>query len=196
LIMQRIWAMPNRNTFTIKPIQELLAEELGPAERWLDPFAGWNNPAEFTNDLNPDAPVDYHMDALKFLKLWPDNFADGILFDPPYSITQASQCYKSFGKEKLEVNVANMGYWARVKNEMGRVIRPGGKAICFGWSSMGLGKTRGFRMRRVLLVPHGGSKNDTICTVEVKERGGVNDVSYAIGTTSGIQQKSLDKRPE
>jgi hypothetical protein len=25
-------------------------------------------------------------------------------------------------------------------------------------------------MSRILLVPHGGSKNDTICTVEVKEQ--------------------------
>ncbi len=44
----------------------------------------------------------------------------------------------------------------------------GGKAICFGWSSMGLGKNRGFEMKRILLVPHGGSKNDTIVTVETK----------------------------
>lgn len=33
---------------------------------------------------------------------------------------------------------------------------------------MGLGKTRGFEMQRILLVPHGGSKNDTLVTVEVK----------------------------
>ena len=51
---------------------------------------------------------------------------------------------------------------------MARILKPGGKAICFGWNSMGLGKNRGFEMTRILLVPHGGSKNDTICTVEVK----------------------------
>jgi len=33
---------------------------------------------------------------------------------------------------------------------------------------MGLGKNRGFKMARILLVPHGGSKNDTIVTVENK----------------------------
>jgi len=37
-----------------------------------------------------------------------------------------------------------------------------------GWNSMGLGINRGFRMDRILLVPHGGSKNDTIVTVETK----------------------------
>jgi hypothetical protein len=33
---------------------------------------------------------------------------------------------------------------------------------------MGLGKSRGFKMERLLLVPHGGDHNDTICTVEIK----------------------------
>ena len=61
-----------------------------------------------------------------------------------------------------------MKYWADCKNEIARILKPGGKAICFGWSSMGLGKNRGFEMNRILLVPHGGSKNDTICTVEQK----------------------------
>lgn len=63
---------------------------------------------------------------------------------------------------------ASMRYWANCKNEMARLIKSGGKAICFGWSSMGLGKSRGFELERILLVPHGGSKNDTIVTVEVK----------------------------
>jgi len=28
---------------------------------------------------------------------------------------------------------------------------------------------RGFEMTEILLVPHGGSKNDTICTAEIKQ---------------------------
>ena len=61
-----------------------------------------------------------------------------------------------------------MKYWSDCKNEIARILKPGGKAICFGWSSMGIGKNRGFEMKRILLVPHGGSRNDTICTVEIK----------------------------
>ena len=34
-----------------------------------------------------------------------------------------------------------------------------------------LAKSRGFRMDRVLLVPHGGARNDTIVTVETKIQG-------------------------
>ena len=62
-----------------------------------------------------------------------------------------------------------MTFWSRAKDECARILRPGGKALCFGWSSMGLGKMRGFEMKRILLVPHGGTRNDTICTVEVKK---------------------------
>jgi hypothetical protein len=36
---------------------------------------------------------------------------------------------------------------------------------------MGICKSRGFTMKRILLVPHGGAKNDTICTVEIKTGG-------------------------
>lgn len=99
------------------------------------------------------------VDALTYLKKLKGKY-DGVLYDPPYSITQARQ----YGRKEF----SSMKYWADCKNEIARIIKSGGKAICFGWSSMGLGKGRGFELNRVLLVPHGGSKNDTIVTVEKK----------------------------
>ena len=45
---------------------------------------------------------------------------------------------------------------------------PNGIAMCFGWNSSGVGKKRGMQLIEVLLVAHGGSHNDTICTVERK----------------------------
>ncbi len=167
--IERTWAMPNKWTFTIKPIAELLREEVKDG-RWIDPFAGENSPAHFgdRNDLDESKNTAYHEDAFKFLQRYATHSVEGILFDPPYSITQAAQCYKSHGKEKLHRSVSNMGYWKDVKNEMARILKPGGKVICFGWNSMGLGKNRGFEMERILMVAHGGSKNDTIVTVEFK----------------------------
>ena len=159
--IERIWAMPNKYTFTIKPIKELLGDEMeGGGRYWLDPFAGYNSPAFFKNDLDENAPVKSHKDALEWLKGIGSESIVGVLYDPPYSITQARQ----YGKKEF----ASMKYWADCKNEVARIIKPGGKAICFGWNSMGLGKNRGFEMKRILLVAHGGSKNDTICTVEIK----------------------------
>lgn len=165
--IERIWAMPNQWTFTIKPIKELLAEEVN--GYCVYPFAGKFSPANLKNDLNPENEADFHEDALQFLQKQGDQIADCVLFDPPYSITQAKTCYDSYGVENLSVSVTSMKYWSSVKDEMKRILKPGGKAICFGWSSMGLGINRGFEMKRILLVPHGGSKNDTICTVEVKK---------------------------
>ena len=51
--IERKWAMPSAWTFTIKPIAELLKEEIDlNKEIWLDPFAGNNSPAQYRNDLN------------------------------------------------------------------------------------------------------------------------------------------------
>lgn len=165
-IIRRIWAMPNRLTFTIKPIKELVERYI--AGVVVDPFANNSKYGTITNDLNPEFNTTYNLDALTFLKKLDDMVADVVLFDPPYSITQAAECYKNYGKVKLERNVANMGYWSDCKNEVARITKPGGVVIVCGWSSNGIGINRGFLMTEILLVPHGGSKNDTIITVERK----------------------------
>jgi hypothetical protein len=164
----RIWAMPNKLTFTIKPIKELVEKYVAKSKIIIDPFANQSSYGTITNDLNPEFDTDYHLDALTFLRKMETGKADLVLFDPPYSITQAAQCYKDYGKDKLERSVANMGYWADCKNEVARILKPNGIALICGWNSNGVGKNRGFEMLEILLVPHGGSKNDTIVTVERK----------------------------
>ena len=160
--------MPNKWTFTIKPIKELLNRHVGDGKEWLDPFAGKNSPAEITNDINLDMPTKYHFDALGFLKIQENNSAIGIILDPPYSLRQISEHYKKAGI-KITGWHTSAGWASAIKNETARIIKPNGKAICCGWTSMGLGKGRSFEMCEILLVPHGGSKNDTIITVEKKK---------------------------
>lgn len=160
--------MPSSHTFTIKPIAELLERYVGNGSGWIDPFAGYHSPAEVKNDLNPKIPVSYHMDALSFLEGIKDFSHKGALLDPPYSISQVKEHYEGVGFEQLKIKPTSMKYWASIKNNMARIIESSGIAICCGWSSMGLGKNRGFEMLEILLVPHGGSKNDTIVTVERK----------------------------
>ena len=166
--IERVWAMPNKWTFTIKPIKILLLEEVNEGE-WCDPFAGENSPAQITNDLNPERKATYNMDALAFLKSMDTDSFDGVLYDPPYSLRQATECYKGYGMEQLQVKPTMMHYWSSCKDEIARILKPNGKVICFGWNSMGMGKTRGFDMTRILMVPHGGARNDTICTVEIRK---------------------------
>ena len=161
--MERVWAMPSAWTFSIKPIRELLEEEVTEG-LWCDPYAGENGAkyAQVTNDLAQGG-----IDGVEFLRQFPDQHFDGVLLDPPYSLRQVSEHYKAAGI-KVTGWHTSAGNTSALKNEAARVLKSGGKVLCFGWNSMGLGLTRGFKMERVLLVPHGGNKNDTIVTVEQK----------------------------
>ena len=164
--INRTWAMPNKWTFTIKPIKELLNNYVN-SGLWCDPFAGENSPAQVQNDLSGNC--EYCMDAIEFLKSREDNSFDGILIDPPYSLRQVSEHYKKAGI-KITGWHTSAGWGSTIKKEASRIFNPKGIAICFGWNSNGIGKCNGFRLIEVLLVPHGGSKNDTIVTVEVKQQ--------------------------
>ena len=162
----RIWAMPNKWTFRIKPIKELIAKYVGSGGGWLDPFAGENSPAEFKNDINPDREVAYHLHALDFIKLFDDHKHEGVLFDPPYSLRQVKECYDNIGiKMSFE---DSKRFPNSVKEIAATKIKTGGYAISFGWNSGGFGIKRGFKIVEILLVPHGGHHNDTIVTVEQK----------------------------
>ena len=76
--MSRVWAMPNKWTFQIKPIRQLLRRYVGDGKGWIDPFAGFNSPAETTNDLNPTTPTNYHLDAIEFLKQADGRYGGGL----------------------------------------------------------------------------------------------------------------------
>jgi len=171
--INRVWAMPNKWTFTIKPIHKLLDRYVNSGVGWVDPYCGQNSPAELTNDLIEKA--DFNMDALDFLKTRKDEEFKGVLLDPPYSLRQVSEHYKKAGV-KITGWHTSAGYNSALKNEAMRIIKPNGLCICFGWNSMGLGKNRGFELIEILLVPHGGSKNDTLITVERKVQHKLRDV--------------------
>lgn len=166
IFFERVWAMPNKNTFKIKPIRNLIEEELTKGV-WIDPFANSNKLAGITNDLNKEYNTDYHLDALVFLKLFDDNSVDGVLYDPPYSPRQVSECYNNVG-HNITSATTRASFWSNHKREISRIVKKGGKVITFGWNSGGIGYKNGFKITRILLVPHGGWHNDTICTVQIK----------------------------
>jgi hypothetical protein len=160
--------MPNHNTFSIKPIKELIERYITDGV-WLDPFSR-NSPFAskcITNDLNTEFEADYHLESLEFLKQFNNGYANGILFDPPYSPRQISECYKQVGRE-VHMQDTQSSFYGDRKKEVARVCKPGGTVISFGWNSGGIGKSLGFEIVEVLLIPHGGAHNDTICTVERK----------------------------
>ena len=148
--IERVWAMPNSNTFEIPPIKKLLEEETLPG-MIIDQF-----------------PIPFKIDALLFLQSIETEPVENVRFDPPYSQRQLREMYDNAG---LSLEEMNNGYWAKCRDEIARIIKPGGKAISFGWNSQGIGDKRGFTITRILLVPHGSQHNDTICTVDIKTQG-------------------------
>ncbi len=148
----------------IRPIAELLRRYMVTPEKWLDPCAGFHSPAGITNDLNPACPTKYHLHALDFLQSLSGQF-EGVLFDPPYSLSQMKECYESIGIEHLrERDCTN--FYGDLRRHIHRLIIPGGVAISCGWNSIGMGKKHGWTPIEILLVCHGRAHNDTIVTVE------------------------------
>ena len=174
ILIERAWAMPNKNTFGIKPIHNLISEEIDD-KLWIDPFANTNKFAKITNDLNPKFDTTYHLDALDFLKLFENSSVDGVLYDPPFSPRQVSECYNNVGLN-VTWDTTKASFWGNHKKEISRIVKVGGKVISFGWNSGGIGMKYGFTIKRILLVSHGGWHNDTICTVEVKTHNPENTV--------------------
>lgn len=161
-LIRRVWAMPAKHTFSIPLIASFLRDEV--AGEWADPFCGLFSPATIRNDADESKEADHHLDGLDFLRQLQTATLDGVLFDPPYSTEQALRKYKPIQNG----TAGRAEYWAKCKDEIARLVKPEGKAICFAWDSTGVGKKRGFELLQVLLVCHGACHNDTIITVERK----------------------------
>ena len=166
MIIEREWAMPNKNTFSIPPIKELIQQELVNGTI-IDPFANNSRIAKITNDIDPQYDTDYNLEALDFLKLFDTESVDMVLFDPPYTPRQLSEVYKSLGRS-VNMETTQISYWSNLKDEISRVVKPGGKVVSCGWNSAGVGKNRGFQIKRILMVNHGSMHNDTIVVVDEK----------------------------
>lgn len=165
MIINRVWAMPSRHTFKIKPIAKLLFQYAGGGRGWVDPFAGENSFAEFTNDMNPNKPAQFHLHAKDFCGQLTGTYR-GVAFDPPYSLRQVKECYDEIGVKLFQED--SQRFPQNVKEIIAEKIEAGGYAITFGWNSQGFGKNLGFEMIEILLVAHGRGHNDTIVTVEKK----------------------------
>lgn len=167
IIFNRAWEMPNSNTFDIDCIQKLIYKYLKPEMLSIDPFSNRCKIAKITNDLNPDYKTDFNLDAIDFLKQFESDSIDFVLYDPPYSPRQVSECYKKFGKT-VNMQTTQSSFWGNLKKEVARIVKADGIVISFGWNTNGIGKTKGFNIIEILTVAHGGIHNDTICTVETK----------------------------
>ncbi len=170
---KRVWAMPNKNTFEIKPIyefisiheyevcHELIDSGFQGQMQTVDPFCG---ESKILTTMKNDIRIS-GIDSAIWLLTIPDNFADIVLFDPPYTPRQKKECYDDIG---VHLSDTRSSYWSTLRDQIKRITKPRGRVISFGYSSVGIGKERGFEWIDGLLVCHGGQHNDTIVTVERK----------------------------
>lgn len=126
--------------------------------RVLNLFAGMTklNCDEYRNDLREDMPADSHQDALEFIRSWPGAKFDTVILDPPYSLRKSMEKYHG----------AVASPFRQLKDNVPLILIPGGLVLTMGYQSVSMGKQRGFKVERVLLISHGGAIHDTIATVE------------------------------
>lgn len=165
--INRVWAMPSSSTFDIKPIGEFVKAYLQQSKISVDPFARNKQWTTFTNDLNPNTSAQHHLDALDFLTRLQNQkiIADLVIFDPPYSARQISECYQQIGRTVTMQDTQGKS-WTNWKTAISKIIPINGIVLSFGWNSVGMGKKHGFELIEILLVCHGGMHNDTICIAE------------------------------
>jgi hypothetical protein len=166
----RQWAMPNSETFSVKPIGDFVKSYLSCSKVSIDMFSRDKDWATYTNDLNPNTTAMYHMDAEEFLVHLKTNgvVADLVLFDPPYSPRQISECYNSVGLKCGMKETQSAVLYKRVRDAILPVLAPNGIVLSFGWNTVGMGINRGFELLEIMLCCHGGAHNDTVCIAERK----------------------------
>jgi hypothetical protein len=100
-----------------------------PAKVLVDPFARNCTLAHpHTNDIDENTTARHHLDALEYLQGVPSNFADLVIFDPPFSPSQEK-------KYKGNRNVyATPGYIPALMSEIKRILKPGGYLLKFGYN--------------------------------------------------------------
>ena len=113
---------------------------------------------EKTNDLDPQFKTDYQMDALRCATLQYNlgNTFDIILMDGPYSYRKSMELYEGHKISRFK----------RILDVIPTILKKDGIVITFGYHSSVMSKKRGFTIREICLISHGGAQHDTIATVE------------------------------
>jgi len=146
----------HRYTFSVKAIRHWVEQTC--EGRVLNLFAGSTKLTlnETRNDLDPDMPADYHLDALAFLRGWSGEKFNTILLDPPYAFRKSMELYKGIICSPFR----------QLKDALPECLEPGGLVITFGYHSVVMGRTRNFRLERITMFSHGGAIHDTIASAE------------------------------
>jgi len=114
---------------------------------------------EYSNDLDPNFATTFHLDALDCVNLLRSNLErkfDRIVIDPPYSYRKSMELYHGNKNSRFK----------KILDLIPEILTPKGLVITFGYHSNVMSKKRGFAIREILLISHGGAQHDTIVSVE------------------------------
>ncbi len=119
---------------------------------------------ETTNDLDASFNPDYNMDALDTANYLATVAGPGNLFrkysrvviDPPYSYRKSMELYNGNVNSRFK----------QLLDVIPDLLTPDGWVITFGYQSNVMSRKRGFVVREICLISHGGAQHDTIATVE------------------------------
>ncbi len=115
---------------------------------------------EIRNDINKEMPAEYHFDAIDFIEKWDGENFDSVILDPPYNVRKSREKYKvlesTFFVGKLKI----------IKDKLPKILNKNANVISFGYDSVGMSKSRGFKKIAICLICHNGDHNDTIGLVE------------------------------
>jgi hypothetical protein len=81
---------------------------------------------------------------------------DVILLDPPYSYRKSMELYNGHKNSRFK----------QLLDVLPDILTPPGWVITFGYHSRVMSASRGFRIREICLISHGGAQHDTVATVE------------------------------
>ena len=114
---------------------------------------------EVRNDKDKKMVADFNKDALDFVREWDGEKFDTIILDPPYSYRKSMEMYNGHKASRFNM----------IKDIIPKVLNKDGIVITFGYHSVSMGKKRGFKQEKILLMSHGGAIHDTIAVIESSE---------------------------
>jgi hypothetical protein len=151
----------NRYTFKA-PKTKAWVEQHCQGKHVLNLFAGptrLQGCIEVANDVDPDVPCTlFQMDALDCAKMFREKgeLFDVVLLDPPYSYRKSMELYNGNKNSRFK----------QLLDVIPDILTPHGWVITFGYHSRVMSGKRGFRVREICLISHGGAQHDTIAVVE------------------------------
>ncbi len=162
--------MPDHETFNIKPIKGFVHKYLKNSKISIDPFARNSCLATYNNDINPSCKAEFKLDAIKFLDVLFENGikSDLAILDAPYTARQISECYKELGMKVTQKDTQIGSFMKELKDKTNKLVESNGVVLTFGYSTVGMGINRGYRIEEIMMVCGGGAHFDIICMAERK----------------------------